>query len=117
MCGNAEALAPRLLEHRKVHEVRFPGLPQHPGHAVAKTQMLRYGMVIGLALNDKSSAERFINGCRLIRPTTSFGGLHTSAERRARWGDQVPEGFVRLSVGCEPFEQLWQEIRASLDAL
>jgi cystathionine gamma-lyase len=117
MCGNAEALAPRLLEHRKVQQVRFPGLTQHPGHAVAKTQMLRYGMIIGLALNDKNSAEKFINSCRLIRPTTSFGGLHTSAERRARWGDQVPEGFVRLSVGCEPLEQLWKEIRASLDAL
>jgi len=47
----------------------------------------------------------------------SFGGVQTSAERRARWGDNVPEGFVRLSVGCEPLEQLWKEMKAALDGL
>jgi cystathionine gamma-lyase len=117
MCTNAEALAPRLAEHRKVYQVKFPGLPQHPGHVVAKGQMLRYGMIIGLTLGDKGSAEKFISGCKFIRPTTSFGGLHSSAERRARWGDQVPEGFIRFSVGCEPLEQLWKEVEASLEAL
>jgi cystathionine gamma-lyase len=117
MCGNADALAPRLAENRHVRQVRFPGLPGDSGHAVAKNQMLRYAMIIGLTLKDKASAEKFINGCKFIRPTTSFGGLHTSAERRARWGDHVPEGFVRLSVGCEPLEQLWKEMKAALDTL
>jgi cystathionine gamma-lyase len=117
MCNNAEALAMRLREHRKVQQVKFPGLAEHPAHAVAKSQMLRFGTVLGMVLSDKNSAEQFINTCRLIRPTTSFGGVHTSAERRARWGDQVPEGFVRLSVGCEPVEQLWKEMRAALDGL
>jgi len=117
MCGNAEALAPRLAEHRKVQQVKFPGLPSHPAHAVAKSQMLRFAMILGVTLSDKNSAEQFINGCKFIRPTTSFGGVHTSAERRARWGDKVPEGFVRLSVGCEPLEQLWKEMKAALDSL
>jgi cystathionine gamma-lyase len=84
---------------------------------VAKSQMLRFGMILGVTLNDQASAEKFINGCRVIRPTTSFGGVHTSAERRARWGDKVPEGFVRVSVGCEPLEQLWKEMKAALDSL
>jgi cystathionine gamma-lyase len=79
--------------------------------------MLRFGMILGVTLSDKASAEKFINNCRVIRPTTSFGGLHTSAERRARWGDKVPEGFVRVSVGCEPLEQLWKEMKAALDRL
>ena len=79
--------------------------------------MLRFGMILGVTLSDKASAERFIGNCRVIRPTTSFGGLHTSAERRARWGDKVPEGFVRVSVGCEPLEQLWKEMKAALDSL
>ena len=74
-------------------------------------------MILGVTLSDKRSAETFINGCKFIRPTTSFGGVHTSAERRARWGDKVPEGFVRLSVGCEPLEQLWIEIKSALDSL
>jgi len=114
MCNNAEALAPRLAGHPKVQQVKFPGLPAHPAHAVAKSQMLRFGMILGIVLSDKNSAEKFINGCKVIRPTTSFGGLHTSAERRARWGDKVPEGFVRLSVGCEPLEQLWKEMKDAL---
>jgi cystathionine gamma-lyase len=117
MCNNAEALATRLAEHRKVNEVKFPGLRAHPAYAVAKSQMLRFGMILGITLSDKASAEKFINNCGVIRPTTSFGGLHTSAERRARWGDKVPEGFVRVSVGCEPLEQLWKEMKAALDSL
>jgi len=117
MCNNAEALAKRLREQRKVQQVKFPGLPDHPAHAVAKSQMLRFGMILGIVLSDKNSAEKFINTCKVIRPTTSFGGIHTSAERRARWGDNVPDGFVRLSVGCEPLEQLWSEIKVALDNL
>jgi cystathionine gamma-lyase len=117
MCNNAEVLAKRLREQRKVQQVKFPGLPDHPAHAVAKSQMLRFGMILGIVLSDKNSAEKFINTCKVIRPTTSFGGVHTSAERRARWGDNVPEGFVRLSVGCEPLEQLWSEMKVALDNL
>jgi len=117
MCSNAEALAPRLAEHRKIQRVIFPGLANHPGHSTAKGQMLRYAMILGVTLGDKNSAEKFIEGCKFIRPTTSFGGVQTSAERRARWGDKVAEGFVRLSVGCEPFQQLWKEIKESLDNL
>lgn len=117
MCNSAEALATRLAEHHKVSEVKFPGLRVHPAYAVAKSQMLRFGMILGVTLSDKDAAEKFINTCRVIRPTTSFGGLHTSAERRARWGDKVPEGFVRVSVGCEPLAQLWKEMKAALDSL
>jgi cystathionine gamma-lyase len=51
-----------------------------------------------------------------VRQATSFGGVHTSAERRARWGDQVAPGFIRLSVGCEPLEPLWRDLQAALDA-
>ena len=100
-----------------MQQVKFPGLASHPGHDVAKSQMLRFAMVLGVTLNDKSAAEKFINGCKFVRPTTSFGGLHTSAERRARWGDKVPEGFVRLSVGCEPLEELWKDMKLALDRL
>jgi cystathionine gamma-lyase len=43
--------------------------------------------------------------------------VHTSAERRARWGDQVTPGFIRLSVGCEPGEVLWRDVQAALDGI
>ncbi len=117
MCANAESLAARLAEHPKVQHVVYPGLASHPAHALARRQMRRFGTLIGLALSDRDAAERFIDGCRLVRPATSFGGVHTSAERRARWGDAVAEGFVRLSVGCEPLAALWADLEHSLDRL
>ncbi|MEP6564110.1 MAG: cystathionine gamma-lyase [Mesorhizobium sp.] len=117
MCSSAEVVARRLKQHRAVQSVRFPGLPDDPSHNLASTQMERFGFLIGLDLGSEAKAEAFIEACALIQPATSFGGVHTSAERRARWGDAVPPGYVRLSVGCEPVEELWQAIEASLDNL
>ncbi len=115
MCRSAETIAPRLAAHPAVSVLRFPGLPDDPAHNLARAQMDRFGFLIGLTLGSEEVAERFINGCRLLRPTTSFGGLHSSAERRARWSDAVAPGFVRLSVGCEPTEELWKALSEALD--
>lgn len=115
MCDTAERIAPRLAAHKAVRKLRFPGLESDPSHNLARVQMHRFGFMIGLTLDSAEAAERFINACTLIQPATSFGGVHTSAERRARWGDAVDPGFVRLSVGCEPAEELWTEIAAVLD--
>jgi len=116
MCANALALARRLAEHSKVVAVRYPGLPSHPAHALAQRQMTSGGSLIALTLADKAAAERFIERCAFVRESTSFGGVHTCAERRARWGDAVPDGFIRLSVGCEPTEVLCKEVERALDA-
>ena len=115
MCSSAEVIARRLKGHGAVTSVRFPGLEDDPSHNLATTQMERFGFLIGLDLGSAASAEAFIDACTLIQPATSFGGVHTSAERRARWGDAVAPGYVRLSVGCEPAEELWKAIEASLD--
>lgn len=117
MCDNAEMLAPRLREHPAVKALRYPGLADDPSHNLSRIQMDRFGFLIGLTLRDAETAEAFINGCKLVQPSTSFGGLHTSAERRARWGDDVAPGFVRLSVGCEPPEPLWRAIAEALDGV
>lgn len=116
MCDTAEMLAPKLAAHGAVRSVRYPGLPGDPSHELARRQMHRFGFLIGVTLASAEAAERFIDGCALIQPATSFGGVHTSAERRARWGDAVDPGFVRLSVGCEPAEELWAAIEKALDA-
>src|SRR5690606_1241047 len=115
MCDNAEFIAPRLAAHRSAMAVRYPGLPDDPSHDLARTQMERFGFLIGLTLTSEKAADAFIDGCRLIQPATSFGGVHTSAERRARWGDAVAPGFVRLSIGCEPAGELWSAIEEALD--
>lgn len=115
MCSSAETIAARLAEHRAKPGVRYPGLPTHPAHSLARNQMQRFGFLIGLTLPSAAAAETFIERCPLIQPATSFGGVHTSAERRARWGDAVDPGFVRLSIGCEPTEALWTAISDALE--
>jgi cystathionine gamma-lyase len=117
MWTSAATLAARLAEHPKIKALAYPGLPDHPAHNLARAQMTAFGSLVALTFASKDTAERFISGCRFVRPATSFGSLHTSAERRQRWGDAVPDGFVRLSVGCEPVDALWSAMRESLDAL
>ena len=117
MCDTAERIAPRLAAHPAVRSVRYPGLPDDPAHGLAATQMDRFGFLIGLTFAGEDTAERFIDGCALLQPATSFGGVHSSAERRRRWGDAVEAGFVRLSVGCEPSDELWAALEAALDPL
>lgn len=114
MCRSAETIAPRLQAHPAARSVRFPGLPEDPAHNLARMQMDRFGFLIGLTLESEHAAERFIDSCRFIQPATSFGGVHTSAERRARWGDAVEPGYVRLSIGCEPTEELWNALNEAL---
>lgn len=114
MCASAATIAARLAAHPAVRALRFPGLPGDPSHRAVGGQMANGGFLIGFELADAGAAEAFLAACPLIEQTTSFGGTHTAAERRARWGDAVPEGFIRLSVGVEPVEPLWQAIRAAL---
>jgi cystathionine gamma-lyase len=114
MCASARVIAARLAAHPEVRAVCYPGLADHPDHALACRQMGDFGFLIGLTLADAGRAERFLAACPLLTRATSFGSAHSSAERRARWGDAVPEGFLRLSVGVEPVEVLWSALDAAL---
>jgi cystathionine gamma-lyase len=115
-CATALALAERLLYRDDVADVRYPGLPGDRAHAVARRQMRRFGTVVCFTLESRERAERFLAACRLVTQATSFGGVRSSAERRARWGgDDVPEGFVRFSVGCETPEDLLADVERGLD--
>jgi cystathionine gamma-lyase len=114
MCHNAAAVAEILSRSSRAVSVRYPGLAYHPQHALAEKQMTGFGSVLAVTLSDEATAERFIAECPFIRPTTSFGGVHTSAERRARWGEDVPAGFIRLSLGTEPTDELVSGIEQAL---
>ncbi|EAR49598.1 hypothetical protein OG2516_09178 [Oceanicola granulosus HTCC2516] len=114
MCDSAGIIAERLAAHPAVAALRYPGLASDPAHALARAQMARPGFLIGATFASAEVAERVIDACACLRPATSFGGVHSSAERRARWGDAVPEGFVRFSIGCEPVEELWAALEAAL---
>ena len=102
MCANALAIAQFLAGRPEVRRLRYPGLPGDPAHEVASRQMSKYGPIVSFELNGREAAERFLDACELVLQATSFGSVHTTAERRARWGgDKVSEGFIRLSAGCE----------------
>lgn len=116
-CDNAMAIARLLAARDDVEGVRYPGLPSDPGHAVARRQMRGYGMVVSFDAGGAERAERFLAAARLVTDATSFGGVQTSAERRARWGgDAVTEGFIRLSAGIEDTADLLADVEQALDA-
>lgn len=115
MCASAGVIAARLSEHPAVQALRYPGLPQDPGHDLARRQMDGFGFLIGMTLRDATVAEAFLERCPFMVRATSFGSTHSSGERRARWGDAVPEGFLRLSIGVEPVETLWAGIASALE--
>lgn len=114
MCESARLIAERLAAHSAPKSLRYPGLVGDPSHRMVGGQMANGGFLIGLTLENAAVAERFLSDCPFLAQSTSFGATHSSAERRARWGDAVPEGFIRLSVGIEPVEELWQAIDAAL---
>ncbi len=114
MCASAATIAARLAAQPGVSALRYPGLPGDPSHRAVGGQMANGGFLIGFTLADAGVAEGFLARCPLIAQSTSFGGTHTAGERRARWGDAVPEGFIRLSVGIEPVEVLWAALAAAL---
>ena len=116
MTNNAQILAEWLEQHPKVKMTRYPGLSNDPSHRLATQQMSHFGFIISFDLGNKKNADQFLANSKLIFEATSFGGVHTMAERRARWGtDQVSEGLIRLSVGCENVEDLKQDLSQALE--
>src|SRR6266702_453028 len=116
-CENAQKIAEFLSTREEITSVLYPGLPNHPGHAIAAKQMRYFGPVLSFVLRDKSAAETFLSKAKLLTEATSFGGVTTSAERRARWGgDAIAEGFIRMSAGCEAVEDLIEDMTQALDA-
>ena len=114
-CASALQLAAWLETRPAVAAVHYPGLPSHPAHAVAARQMRAFGCVVSFDLGRRDAAERFLGASRLIREATSFGGIKTTAERRARWGgDAISEGFIRMSVGCEHVDDLLEDCARAL---
>jgi cystathionine gamma-lyase len=117
-CSSAHHLAGFLDAHSAVASVFYPGLPHHPGHATAKRQMQAFGTVVSFDLGTRARAEQFLHSLTLVREATSFGGVHSSAERRARWGgDAISEGFIRFSVGCENADDLVSDVARALETL
>ncbi|ANY05611.1 cystathionine gamma-lyase [Pseudonocardia sp. HH130630-07] len=113
---NARALALALRETPGVHDVRWPGLADDPSHPLASRQMRRWNGVLRFTLRDVPAVSEFLRRSTLVDSATSFGGLRTAADRRARWGDAVPGGLVRLSCGVEDTDDLVADVTGALGA-
>ncbi len=96
---NARAVAELALTHPAASDVRWPGLPGDPAHAVAVRQMRRWNGVLRFSLPSAEAVGRFLDASRLVASATSFGGLRSSADRRARWGDAVAPGTAPVLRG------------------
>ncbi|WP_337729428.1 MULTISPECIES: cystathionine gamma-lyase [unclassified Saccharothrix] len=114
---NAAALYAVLKDHPAVHGLRWPGALEDPAHEVAARQMRRFGGVLTFELASVEAVAEFFKRSELVAESTSFGGLHTTLDRRAQWGDPVPEGLVRMSAGCEDTADLVADVLKALDHL
>jgi cystathionine gamma-synthase len=82
--------------------------------------MSGFGSLISVELADAATADALVDGCRLWVFATSLGGVESTLERRRRWPaelESVPEGLVRMSVGIEHVEDLWDDLAQALDGL
>ncbi len=123
---NAMAIATWLAARADVATVHFAGLPAHPDHQVAKTQMAGFGGMLAFELaGGAAAAERLLKRFRLIRNAPSLGGVdtivseprltshaHMTPAERAAAG--IPDGFIRMSVGIEAVEDLIEDLEAGL---
>jgi cystathionine gamma-synthase len=118
---SAMELALRLQSHPAVTHVRYPGLPDDPGHPVASKQMAGFGSIISFdTIGAAEDAETFCDRVRLVTHATSLGGVETLIERRRRWPEErpdIPETLIRLSVGIEDVDDLWSDLAQALDTL
>ncbi|MDA2892983.1 cystathionine gamma-lyase [Mycolicibacterium sp. BiH015] len=113
-CQNAAAVALMLRSHPAVRAVRYPGLPEDPSHAVAAAQMRRFGGIVAVELADAAAVHDLVRRSDLLVASTSFGGIHTSVDRRARWGDPVGPGFARISMGIEDTDDVLNDLGQAL---
>ncbi|TDP97490.1 cystathionine gamma-lyase [Labedaea rhizosphaerae] len=112
--ANAATVHEALRDHPAVTGLRWPGASSDPAHEIASRQMRRFNGVITFELVSEEAVASMVARSRLIAPATSFGGLHTTADRRAQWGDPVPDGLVRLSCGVEDPADLVADLLTAL---
>ena len=122
-CDNAEKVAEFLTTQPHLCEVLYPGLPGHPGHAVAARQMRRFGGMVSFRVQaGEAAAVEICNKTRLFLLAESLGGVESLIEHPGRMTHasasgsplEVPGDLVRLSVGIEGVEDLIADLAGAL---
>jgi len=120
-CANAMELAQRLSNHQGVAEVLYPGLPGHPGHAIARRQMQGgFGGMLSIRVRGgEAAAIATAAQVKLFKRATSLGGVESLIEHRASIegaGSPCPTDLLRLSAGIEDIEDLYGDLDRALRA-
>jgi cystathionine gamma-lyase/cystathionine beta-lyase/cystathionine gamma-lyase/homocysteine desulfhydrase len=124
--ASAQVLAEYLAAHPKVSRVHYPGLPEHPQHALARRQMKGFGGLIAFELGSLDRTRTLLNGVRLMSLAESLGGVETlishpatmthasvPPERRRQIG--LTDDMVRISVGIEDVDDLKEDLAQALE--
>lgn len=126
---NAGKLAHFLQEHPYVKWVRYPGLEDHPQHGIAREQMDGFGSMICIGVRGGFEAGRsLMNNVGLFTLAVSLGGVesliehpasmtHASVPREEREAAGIGDELVRISVGCEDFEDLRDDLAQALESM
>ena len=125
--ANAARIATHLSGHASIFRVNYPGLPDSPGHEIAKSQMTGFGAMLSFELDERIvSTASFLRRLRIIRPAVSLGGVETlicapaatshakiSPEERRRIG--ISDSLLRLSVGIEDVDDLIADLDQAME--
>ncbi|WP_121022331.1 cystathionine gamma-synthase [Helicobacter vulpis] len=126
--ANALHLAQFLAQHPKIDQVYYPGLPTHPNHDLAKTQMRGFSGMLSFTLKNEAKVVPFVESLQLFILGESLGGVeslvgvpavmtHACIPKEKRIAAGIKDGLVRLSVGIEHCEDLLEDLDQALAQL
>jgi len=123
---NAQQLAEWLSKQPEVRKVYYPGLPDHPGHDIARRQQSAFGAIVTMELaGGENAVRRFVDGLKYFSLAESLGGVeslvahpasmtHAAMAPEARAAAGLVDGLLRLSIGIEAVEDLQEDLAAGL---
>lgn len=128
-CENAQKLAEWLEQHDNVEKVYYAGLPNHPGHELAKKQQKGFGGVVSFVVkNGRQGAWHVIDSTKFLSITSNLGDVkstitHPATTSHGRMSDEakqaagIVEGLIRVSVGLEDIDDIIYDLKRGLDQL
>jgi cystathionine beta-lyase/cystathionine gamma-synthase len=125
---NARIIAGHLAKDHRIKKIFYPGLPGHPQHDLARSQMKDFGGMISIETGSIENARRFTGGLKYFTLGESLGGVeslvchpltmtHASVPEARRNSLGITPGLVRLSVGVEDVADLMEDIERGLEAI
>ena len=128
-CQNALELATRLEGHKNVSWVRYPFLPSHPQYELAKAQMKMGGSIVAFEIDGGlEKGRQFINAIKLCSLSANLGDTrsivthpasttHSKLSTAERLQVEITDGMIRLSVGLEHVDDVWEDLNQALNSL